>query len=52
MSGDDRGTSLASAHPWLAEPLGEWLDARSPVARHYHYEVDGTDRLNLSVVRH
>jgi 8-oxo-dGTP diphosphatase len=51
MTSDDCGRSLASAHPWLAEPLGEWLGARTAGARRYRYHVDGTDRRDLTIVR-
>jgi 8-oxo-dGTP diphosphatase len=51
MAGADCGRSLASAHPWLAEPLNEWLEARTAGARRYRYHVDGTDRRDLTIVR-
>jgi 8-oxo-dGTP diphosphatase len=51
MRPDDCGRSLASAHPWLAEPLGEWLECREPRSSRYRYHVDGTDRRDLTIVR-
>jgi 8-oxo-dGTP diphosphatase len=39
--------------PWVREPLAEWLAQRwdARVRRGYHYEVHGTDRRSLRVVR-
>lgn len=48
---DDRRASLASAHPWLAEPLSEWLDGRWPSPRRYRYRVEGSDPAALTVTR-
>lgn len=42
---------LQTVHPWVREPLGEWLVERWTVSRPYAYEVSGTDRANLAVVR-
>jgi 8-oxo-dGTP pyrophosphatase MutT (NUDIX family) len=44
---------LASCHPWVAEPLGDWLATRwgPPDARAYAYEVHGTDRDAARTVR-
>lgn len=48
-----RAGYLDACHPWVREPLGEWLherwDATEP--RAYHYEVRGTDLASLDVQR-
>ena len=41
---------LADGHPWVREPLLEWLADRWADTRAYHYEVDG-DRLGELTVR-
>ncbi|HEY2813311.1 MAG TPA: NUDIX hydrolase [Acidimicrobiales bacterium] len=54
VSLDDCASRLESCHPWVREPLGEWLaarwshhDAPSP----YGYRVDGSDLATLVVTR-
>jgi 8-oxo-dGTP diphosphatase len=44
---------LAEGARWIHEPLTEWLDERWEPAesRGYHYDVRGTDRNALSVLR-
>jgi 8-oxo-dGTP diphosphatase len=42
---------LAGVHPWVREPLSEWLAERWTGSRPYHFEVAGTDRSALVVTR-
>jgi 8-oxo-dGTP diphosphatase len=48
---DDCGPHLERCHPWVAEPLGEWLAERWVPARVYEYRVLGEDLLTLEVER-
>ena len=48
---DDCGAHLAGAHPWVAEPLSEWLTQRWEGTRRYGYRVDGTELRSLVVTR-
>lgn len=44
---------MADGHPWVREPLGEWIAQRwdGAAARTYEYEVRGTDPGSLRVAR-
>ncbi len=42
---------LDDAHPWVREPLAEWLVERWEGARRFDYRIDGTDQRSLSIVR-
>jgi len=44
---------VADAHPWVCEPLGEWLTERwhHTESRPYGFRVAGTDITSLTVVR-
>ncbi len=44
---------LVTCAPWVREPLSEWLRDRweSHAARAFHYEVNGTTRDSMRVVR-
>jgi 8-oxo-dGTP pyrophosphatase MutT (NUDIX family) len=44
---------LLSCAPWVREPLSEWLRERwePHAARGFHYEVNGTNRESMRVVR-
>jgi 8-oxo-dGTP diphosphatase len=42
---------LEGVHPWVREPLGDWLVERWTVSRPYAYEVCGSDRATMAVVR-
>lgn len=42
---------LEGVHPWVREPLGEWLAERWADTRPYRYHVDGADRAALRVMR-
>jgi 8-oxo-dGTP diphosphatase len=48
---DDCGVHLAGAHPWVAEPLSEWLSQRWEGTRRFGYRVDGTELRSLVVTR-
>lgn len=45
---DDR---MCGAHPWVREPLLEWMDQRWSGTRHYAYRVLGSDPGTLRVER-
>ena len=42
---------LGRAHPWVREPLIEWMDQRWSGTRTYRYRVEGTDLRDLQVTR-
>lgn len=44
---------LEACHPWVREPLGEWMDGRWGATGHraYRYEVRGSDPTSLRVER-
>jgi 8-oxo-dGTP diphosphatase len=42
---------LVGVHPWVREPLSEWLDERWTGTRPYRFHVAGTDRASLVVTR-
>jgi 8-oxo-dGTP pyrophosphatase MutT (NUDIX family) len=47
-------THLALCHPWVREPLAEWLAARwshTAAPSPFGYRVDGTDLASLTVTR-
>lgn len=48
---DAAGSHLASAHPWVGEPLCEWLAERWEGSRAFGYEVVGSDLASLVVTR-
>jgi 8-oxo-dGTP diphosphatase len=43
---------LHSVHPWVREPLSEWMLERWVDTRPYRFHVAGTDRSALVVTRH
>lgn len=50
---DQLAERLATGHPWVREPLGEWLDERwePGCGRGFHYEVRGRHLAEMRVVR-
>lgn len=42
---------LATSHPWVREPLMEWMAARWNRSRTFRYVVEGSDLSNLVVRR-
>ncbi|HEX9258230.1 MAG TPA: hypothetical protein VF855_01745, partial [Acidimicrobiales bacterium] len=42
---------LRGVHPWVREPLGEWLVERWLESRPYSYDVEGVDRRTVVVTR-
>jgi len=51
---DDCHVHLAQCHPWVREPLAEWLEARwshTEVPAPFGYRVDGSDIASLTVTR-
>ena len=50
---DECHEHLVTCAPWVREPLSEWLrDRWEPhAARDFHYEVNGTNRESMRVVR-
>lgn len=54
VSLDDCSTHLAQCHPWVREPLAEWLEVRwshTESRAPFGYRVDGTDLASLVVTR-
>jgi 8-oxo-dGTP diphosphatase len=53
LTADDAATMLERCHPWVAEPIAEWLaEPWGPDrVRRYSYEVRGTARAELEVTR-
>jgi 8-oxo-dGTP diphosphatase len=49
----DCADRLASCVPWVREPLSAWIDERwdPGVGVGFHYEVHGTNRADLQIVR-
>ena len=43
---------LTGNHPWVVEPLVEWLAERWPGSRTYGYLVEGSELADLVVTRH
>jgi len=51
---DSCATHLAQCHPWVREPLAEWLDLRwshTETRQSFGYRVDGRDIAALTVTR-
>ena len=51
---DDCAFHLAQCHPWVREPLAEWLDVRwshTEIRAPFGYRVDGADLASLTVTR-
>lgn len=48
----DCGHHLGDCHPWVREPLADWLAERWADLRHYGYRVEGADPATLAVRRH
>lgn len=42
---------LRGGHPWVVEPLGEWIEQRWMETRSFGYQVSGTDLRSLVVTR-
>ena len=42
---------LADAHPWVREPLVDWMAARWSGTRSYRYLVEGTDIADLRITQ-
>jgi 8-oxo-dGTP diphosphatase len=42
---------LEAGHPWVREPLAEWLEHRWEEARPFGYRVDGNDMRTITVTR-
>jgi len=49
-SGDCEGR-LCDAHPWVREPLLEWLEQRWVDTRRFRYRIDGDHLAELAIVR-
>ena len=45
------GSMVAGGHPWVCEPLGEWLEERWEDERPFGYRVDGDDMKTVTVTR-
>ncbi len=42
---------LTDAHPWVREPLADWLDERWAGSRSFAYHIAGADLASLTVTR-
>jgi 8-oxo-dGTP diphosphatase len=51
VSAADCAKHLVDAHPWVREPLSDWLDERWPGSRSFGYHIAGTDLRSLRVTR-
>lgn len=51
MAGEECLGCLAGAHPWVAEPVSEWLAEPWADARHFGYRIEGEDLGALVVTR-
>lgn len=45
------GTRMGDAHPWVREPLVDWMVQRWSGTRHYAYRVLGSDLTEMSIER-
>jgi 8-oxo-dGTP diphosphatase len=43
---------LATARPWVRDPVTQWLADQSHIGHDYHYEIVGAQRSDADVVRH
>jgi len=48
---DDCIVHLAGNHPWVVEPLVEWLAERWTGCRAYGYQIDGSELASLVITR-
>lgn len=48
---DECMNRLDGAHPWVVEPLGEWLAQRWETSRHFGYRLEGTEPGSMVVKR-
>ena len=48
---DDCAHHLVDAHPWVREPLADWLNERWSESRQFEYHVSGSDLASLRVTR-
>lgn len=51
VAGIDCADHLVDAHPWVREPLADWLHERWDGSRRFGYRIGGTDLTSLRVVR-
>lgn len=42
---------LCDAHPWVREPLVDWMQLRWSETRRYHYLVEGTELAELTITQ-
>lgn len=48
---DDCESRLCDAHPWVREPLLEWVAQRWSATRSFRYLIEGTDPARLEIAR-
>ena len=48
---DDCGPRMSGAHPWVSEPLLDWMAQRWSGTRDYAYRVEGSDPERLRIER-
>ena len=51
VSDADCSDKLCNAHPWVREPLVEWMSQRWESGRRFRYRIDGEALDDLSIVR-
>lgn len=51
VSLDECGSRLAGNHPWVTEPVSEWLHERWRDPRRFEYRVDGDEIASVVVSR-
>lgn len=51
VGGDACADRLCDAHPWVREPLLEWMDDRGGAARTFRYAIEGERPAELSITR-
>ena len=51
VAADECDGHLAGCHPWVREPLSEWLLERWGDSRGFRFDVAGSDRQSLVVTR-
>lgn len=48
---EECGARMGGAHPWVREPLVDWMSQRWAGTRHYAYRVEGSDPAEMRIER-